>query len=349
MLSSPLQSVSAPGGHSRQFLEARMRSLAWRVSLAPHHNSDCLPRCSPCDSAHIRPRITKRASWTTGGSHLGWKLQTPRHQANYRYLPKVRTATHIVGDEVGGWAILTDGGTHASDGETTAGWSAIARSLRGVCFVMFGPVITAEHVAFAGASQHTNHTGELSGPIESLHFLSLLGPVLRAFSVTPDTLLMCVWIRAVTDHCPLGSNIGCVTLVVNTHQRNRPVPCRSAVVRTLSRCVCSLDPLSFLSTELQRCAWRFGSTKNFALMRSSGSSRPPAELPGMAAASTGSSTRSSSFSQTRDEEHNVWNPVPGSAVHFHVAKYMEEMLGGEQLGIIAMSCRFALDLLCDKK
>ena len=110
---------------------------------------------------------------------------------------------------------------------------------------MFGPVITAEKVAFAGASQHTNHTGELSGPIESLHFLSLLGPVLRAFSVTPDTQLMCVWIRAVTDHCPLGSNIGCVMLVVNTHQRNRPVPCRSAVVRTLSRCVCSLS-LSFL-------------------------------------------------------------------------------------------------------
>ena len=76
---------------------------------------------------------------------------------------------------------------------------------------------------------------------------------------------------------------------------------------------------------------------------------PPAELPGMGTASTSSSTRSSSFSQPRDEEHNAWSPVPGSAVHFHVAKSMEEMLGGEQLGIIPMSCRFALDLLCDKK
>ena len=39
---------------------------------------------------------------------------------------------------------------------------------------MFGPVTTAEaHVAFAGASHHTNKTAELSGITESLHFLCL--------------------------------------------------------------------------------------------------------------------------------------------------------------------------------
>ena len=39
---------------------------------------------------------------------------------------------------------------------------------------MFGPVTTVEaHVAFAGASHHTNNTAELSGITESLHFLCL--------------------------------------------------------------------------------------------------------------------------------------------------------------------------------
>ena len=43
-----------------------------------------------------------------------------------------------------------------SAGETLARWSAIARSSRGACYIMFGLVITAEaHVAFAGASHHT--------------------------------------------------------------------------------------------------------------------------------------------------------------------------------------------------
>ena len=42
----------------------------------------------------------------------------------------------------GGWAIFTDGGIRTR--ETKAGWGATARSLFGVCHVMFGPVITAE-------------------------------------------------------------------------------------------------------------------------------------------------------------------------------------------------------------
>ena len=188
----------------------------------------------------------------TGGSHLGWKLQSPRHQANYRYLPKVRTATHKVGDEFGRCAILTDGGTHASDGETTAEWSAVARSHRGVCYVMVGPVTTAEaHVAFAGASQHTNHTEELSGPIESLHFLSLLGPVLRAFSMTPDTLLMCVWIRAVTDHCPLGIDNPTIPVASSitqpSHIAPNKQPCKENVDNECADRAAALGCLGFAS------------------------------------------------------------------------------------------------------
>ena len=47
-------------------------------------------------------------------------------------------------------------------------------------YVTSRPVITAEaHVAYAGASQHTNNTAELSGIVESLCFLSSVGPVPR--------------------------------------------------------------------------------------------------------------------------------------------------------------------------
>ena len=55
------------------------------------------------------------------------------------------------------------------------------------------------------------------------------------------------------------SNIGYVTFVVNTHQRTRPVLCRDAVIRTMSRCV-SCPGLLLLSTMLQRCTLRVGST-----------------------------------------------------------------------------------------
>ena len=51
-----------------------------------------------------------------------------------------------------GWAVHTDGCTRLADGETLAGWSAVARSHHGRMDIMFGPVITAEaHPAFAGA------------------------------------------------------------------------------------------------------------------------------------------------------------------------------------------------------
>ena len=52
------------------------------------------------------------------------------------WLPRLSTVifrkgsmtTWLVGNECGGWAIFTGGGTHFSDGETPAGWCAIARS-----------------------------------------------------------------------------------------------------------------------------------------------------------------------------------------------------------------------------
>ena len=71
-------------------------------------------------------------------------------------------------------AVFTDGGTLVSDGETTAGWGAVARSPDGRLCVMFGPVITTE-----APRLHTNNTAEPSGIIEALSFLGPAGPVAR--------------------------------------------------------------------------------------------------------------------------------------------------------------------------
>ena len=79
-----------------------------------------------------------------------------------------------------GWTFFTDGGSHSADGETPAGWGAVARSPNGRQFVMFGPVVTTEaHLAFDGARIHTNNTAELSSIIEARSFLAPAGPVSR--------------------------------------------------------------------------------------------------------------------------------------------------------------------------
>ena len=45
--------------------------------------------------------------------------------------------------------IYTEGGTRVSEGETSAGCGAVARSPDGRLYVMFGPVITTEaHLAY---------------------------------------------------------------------------------------------------------------------------------------------------------------------------------------------------------
>ena len=64
------------------------------------------------------------------------------------------------------------------DGETLAGWSAIARSHHGRIAIMFGLVITTEaHLAFSGARTHSNNTSEMTAMIEALSFLGPHGGV----------------------------------------------------------------------------------------------------------------------------------------------------------------------------
>ena len=55
--------------------------------------------------------------------------------------------------------MCTDGGTRVSEGETTAGWGAVARSPSGT---------TEAHLACAEARLHSNNTAELSSIIEAL-------------------------------------------------------------------------------------------------------------------------------------------------------------------------------------
>ena len=90
-------------------------------------------------------------------------FRLPKPKARYQHLSNVRTTTRERGNDFHGWAIYTDGGTRAVDGETFAGWSVIARSHHRRIVVMFGPVITTEaHLAFSGARTHSNNTAEMT-------------------------------------------------------------------------------------------------------------------------------------------------------------------------------------------
>ena len=101
---------------------------------------------------------------------LNFRLLKP--EARCPHLPNIRTTTRERGNDFQGWAIYTDGGTRLVDGETLAGWGAVAQSLHGKIDVMFGLVITTEaRLTFASARTHSNNTAEMSAMIEALSFL----------------------------------------------------------------------------------------------------------------------------------------------------------------------------------
>ena len=64
-----------------------------------------------------------------------------------------------------------------------------------------------------------------------------------------------------------------------------------------------------------------------------------------------SDTSSTLTSSNPDEfvEHNIWNPILGLICHAHIGVSMEALFDEEDLGRIALSCNFALDVLCDNK
>ena len=110
-------------------------------------------------------------------------FRLPKPKARYPHLPNVRITTRERGNDFQGWSFHTDGSTRLVNGETVAGWCAIARSHHGSIFyvyIMFGPVVTTKaHLAVAGARTHSNNTAEMSAMIEALSFLGPLCPVAR--------------------------------------------------------------------------------------------------------------------------------------------------------------------------
>ena len=56
----------------------------------------------------------------------------------------------------------------------------------------------------------------------------------------------------------------------------------------------------------------------------------------------------SDTSSDEQEEHNAWNPMLELVCHAHIGMHLEVLVGEKELGRIALSCHFALDILCDK-
>ena len=46
-------------------------------------------------------------------------------------------------------------------------------------------------------------------------------------------------------------------------------------------------------------------------------------------------------------EHNIWNPMLELLFHTQIGISMEALFSEEDMGRIALSCHFALDVLCD--
>ena len=119
-------------------------------------------------------------------------------KARYPNLPNSRTTTREKKQRLARMGHYTDGGTRVSEGETSAGWSAVARSPHGRLYIMFGQVVTTEaHLAYARARHHSINTAELSSIIEALSFLGPMAqlPVIlrRVSSTIPDMRPSFAW------------------------------------------------------------------------------------------------------------------------------------------------------------
>ena len=71
------------------------------------------------------------------------------------------------------------------------------------------------------------------------------------------------------------------------------------------------------------------------------------EAPDTSSTSTCSSLLTS-LDSDEDDEHNVWNPMLNLFCQECVGAVKESFLDEAALGRIALSCHFAIDLLCDK-
>ena len=196
--SSETQMGKIPNWESKKLSPTQI----YRCHLAPH-------RCGARGSTRWmgwRIRISQASGlfWKMESTSAWCIFHSSRHsgppwnfvclllKARYPHLPNIRATTHERGNGFQGWATYADESTRLADGETLAGWSAVARSHHGRIDVLFGRVITTEaHLAFTGARTQYNNTDEMSAIIEALFFLGPHGPVARDanscfFFVTPN-------------------------------------------------------------------------------------------------------------------------------------------------------------------
>ena len=112
-----------------------------------------------------------------------------------------------------------------ADGDTIAGWGAVARSPHGRKIVMFGPVVTTEaHLAFASARVHSNNSAEMSAIVEALSFLGHHGPVDRdacscVFYDSKHAAGVCLGTIHARTHVQLGHS--CQQLLLKVQRRLR--------------------------------------------------------------------------------------------------------------------------------
>ena len=102
------------------------------------HNMDNLGKIDDCMEGRIRVVTAITPSYaqayqvlclTTRPTDIPYqRFRMPSAKAKYPNLPNIRTTTRKKGDDFKGCAVFTDGRTHATDGETPAGWGAVARS-----------------------------------------------------------------------------------------------------------------------------------------------------------------------------------------------------------------------------
>ena len=187
-------------GNSGDCMEGRIRLLtAITPTYAHAHQSLCLAG-RPFDFPHRKFRL-------------------PAVKAEYPNLTREK------GNDFKGWAVFSDGGTRVSEGETTAGWGAVARSPDGRLYIFFGPIIATEaHLAYARAGLHSNNTAEFSSIIEALSFLGPNGPVARdsqacIFYDSKHAASICLGTIQSRAKVPLGFT--CQRLLLQTQLRLR--------------------------------------------------------------------------------------------------------------------------------
>ena len=135
---------------------------------AHHQHRRSIENCGnfgDCMKGRIR-FMTAITSTSAHAYQTTWPHKThvcgPTPKARYPHLPNDRTTTRQKGYDFQGWAIYTDGGTCAVDGETQAGRGAIARS----------PLSPPRaHLAFSGTRTYSNNTAEMIAMVEALYFL----------------------------------------------------------------------------------------------------------------------------------------------------------------------------------